>query len=212
MTNRYDIADNPEGQFQPGSNDQVLLNKLEVTSSSEMDDIELDLLEQLTEVVLDEVHEDQTISSEDLSEWHRRWLGNVYEWAGQYRSVNMGKEDFQFATAHFIPKLMQDLNEQFLEVYTPCKDMNDERLVEALAKIHIEYILVHPFREGNGRLSRLLATIMALQAGQPLLDFSYMDNNKTEYFTAIQAGLDNNEPMKEIFRQVLLVSQQNAGD
>jgi hypothetical protein len=52
---------------------------------------------------------------------------------------------------------------------------------------------------------------MALQAGQPLLDFSYSDEHKKAYFAAIQAGLDNNEPMKEIFRQVLHVSQQNAG-
>ena len=199
-------------EFQPDSNDQVLLNKLEVTDSSEMDDIELDLLEQLTKAILDEVEEDQMIKADVLCEWHRRWLGNVYEWAGNYRSVNMGKDDFQFAAAHLIPKLMQDLNEQFLDVYTPCKDMDEEQLVEALAKVHIEYILVHPFREGNGRLSRLLANIMALQAEQPMLDFTYMDNNKIEYFTAIQAGLDNDKPMKEIFRRVLHASQQGADD
>lgn len=212
MTDRYDTSGNPEGQFQPGSNDQVLLNKIEVTDSSEMDDIELDLLEQLTKAVLHEVEEDQMITADVLCEWHRRWLGNVYEWAGQFRSVNMGKDGFQFAAAHLIPKLMQDLNDKFLEVYTSCKGMNEEQLVEALAKVHIEYILVHPFREGNGRLARLLANIMALQAEQPMLDFTYMDNNKIEYFTAIQVGLDNDEPMKEIFRRVLHVSQTNADD
>ena len=212
MTDRYDTSKNPEGQFQPGSNDLVLLNKLGVTDTSELDDIELDLLVQLTDTVLDEVAEDQTITSDDLCAWHRRWLGNVYEWAGQYRSVNMGKVDFQFAAAHLVPKLMQDFNDKSLSVYTPCKGMNEARLIEALAKVHIAYILVHPFREGNGRLSRLLTTIMTLQTGQPLLDFSYLDNNKNEYFTTIQAGLDNNEPMKRMFRRVLLDSQQNAGD
>ena len=69
---------------------------------------------------------------------------------------------------------------------------------------------MHPFKEGNGRLSRLLAVVMALQAGQPLLDFSYMDNNKDRYFLAIQAGLDNDQPMKDMFRQVLRDSQQNV--
>ncbi len=176
MTDRYDTSGNPEGQFQPGSNEQVLLNSLGTTDASEMDDIELDLLEQLTEVVLEEVEEDGTITSKVLAEWHRRWLGNVYEWAGQYRSVNMGKADFQFAAAHLVPRLMQDLDHKFLSVYTPCIGMNEENLLEALAKIHIEYILIHPFREGNGRLSRLLAIVMALQAGQPILDFTYMDS------------------------------------
>lgn len=211
MTGRYDTMGNPEGQFQPGSNDEVLLNKLDITSSSEMDDIELDLLAQLTETVVNEVSEDQQITTEELCEWHRRWLGNVYEWAGQFRSVNMGKDDFQFAAAHLIPKLMEDLEQKYLKLQTPCNAMDEERLIEALAIVHIEYILIHPFREGNGRLSRLIATIMALQAGQPILDFSYMDEFKNEYFSAIQAGLDNDEPMKAVFRQVLRASQENAG-
>ena len=104
---------------------------------------------------------------------------------------------------------MQAFNSKFLANYTPCMGMDEEKLIEALAIVHIEYILVHPFREGNGRLSRLLAVVMALQAGQPLLDFSYIDNNKDKYILAIQAGLDNGQPMKDIFRQVLYDSQQN---
>jgi len=90
--------------------------------------------------------------------------------------------------------------------------MNEDELIKALAVVHIEYILVHPFREGNGRLSRLLATIMALQAEQPILDFTYMDENKKAYFAAIQTGLDNDGAMQEMFRQVLHESQQNAAD
>jgi len=211
MTNRYDTTGNPEGEFQPDSNNQVLLNKLGIINPDEMDDVELELLKQLTTSVLDEIEDDQLITSDDLYEWHRRWLGNVYEWAGQDRSVNMGKADFQFAAAHLIPKLMKDLNDKFLSKYTPCKGMEEKQLIDALANIHIEYILVHPFREGNGRLSRLLAVIMALQAGQPLLDFTYMDSNKELYFSAVQAGLDNIEPMKDVFRQVLRDSQQNVG-
>lgn len=210
MTDRYDTSRLTEGQFQPGSNNLVLLNKLGVTDASEMDDIELDLLNQLTNALFDEIKEDQPICKDDLGRWHQRWLGNVYEWAGQYRSVNMGKDNFQFAAAHLIPKLMQQFNDQYLAVYTPCKGMEKEQLIEALTKVHIEYILIHPFREGNGRLSRLLATIMALQAGQPLLDFTLMDQRKEEYFAAVQAGLDNYNPMKELFRQVLHASEQNA--
>jgi len=94
VTNRYDTLSSKEGQYQPDSNDQVLLNRMGITDSSEMDDIEIDLLEQLTDSILHNVSEDQIISIADLSEWHRRWLGNVYDWAGQYRSVNMGKDVF----------------------------------------------------------------------------------------------------------------------
>jgi cell filamentation protein len=210
MCNRYETSRTAEGQFQPDSNNQVLLNKLGIVDPQEMENVELNLLDQLTDVVIESVTENQTISVSDLCEWHRRWLGNVYVWAGLYRSVNMGKGHFQFAAAHLIPKLMQTFESKFLSIYTPCNRMDNKQLVDVLAKVHIELILIHPFREGNGRLSRLLANVMALQAGQKMLDFSYLDNNKSEYFSAIQAGLDNAEPMKSIFKQVLYETQQNA--
>lgn len=91
MTNRYDISQSPEAQFQPDSNNQVLLNKLGIIDPQEMENVELSLLDQLIGVVIDSVTENQTIIASDLCEWHRRWLGNVYVWAGHYRSVNMGK-------------------------------------------------------------------------------------------------------------------------
>jgi len=75
----------------------VLLNKLAITDVDEMNMVELDLLEQLYEKVLAEVTEEQTITVADLMEWHRVWLGNVYDWAGRECSVNMGKGDFHFA-------------------------------------------------------------------------------------------------------------------
>lgn len=212
MPDRYDTSSSPEGQYQPGSDEKVLLNKLGITDPEEMDEVELELLEQLTNAVIDEVQTDQAITASDLCEWHRRWLGNVYEWAGKYRAVNLGKDAFQFASAHLVPKLMNDLNDKFLLVYIPCNGMNEEQLIDALAKVHIEFILVHPFREGNGRISRLLATVMALQARQPMLDFTFMDENKNEYFAAIQTGLDDAGPMKEVFKRVLLDTRQNVGD
>jgi cell filamentation protein len=76
--------------------------------------------------------------------------------------------------------------------------------------VHVEFVLVHPFREGNGRLSRLIATVMALQAGKPALDFSYLDRDKFRYVSAIQAGLSDYGPMKDLFRQVLRDSGKNV--
>ena len=204
MTDRYDTSHSSEGQYQPGSDDKVLLNKLGVTDPAEMDDIELDLLDQLYESVLDEVEVDQKLTSDSVFEWHRRWLGNVYAWAGRQRSVNMGKGDFQFATATQIPHCLKELDEKYLEKYTPCNTLSDDELVEAIAVVHVEFILVHPFREGNGRISRLLANVMALQAGKPELDFTAWDADRENYFLSIQAGMAcNYEPMKWFVKQAL---------
>ncbi len=69
----------------------------------------------------------------------------------------------------------------------------------------MELVLIHPFRDGNGRIARLLSTLMALQAGLPLLDFSSIAGaERTNYFAAVQAGIDSNyTPMRAIFAQII---------
>jgi cell filamentation protein len=200
---RYDTTGNPEAEFEPCSNELVLKNKLGIRDPDEMDEMELDLLIQLYDVIPEVIDVDQRLTAAVICEWHRRWLGNVYPWAGRYRTVNMGKDDFQFATAGQIERLMEVLERDFLSRYTPCVGMSDEQLAEAIAVIHIELILIHPFREGNGRISRMLANVMAMQAGRPELDYSLWDERKEQYFSAIQSGLDDYEPMKALVRQVL---------
>lgn len=76
--------------------------------------------------------------------------------------------------------------------------------------MHCELVLIYPYREGNGRTSRLLATLMALQAGLPLLDFSGIaGKEKQAYFQALQAGLGRDyEPMKNVFRKVIAKSER----
>ena len=211
MTDRYDASGLLEGQYEPGSSNTVLANKLGITDSAEMDQLELELLAELTQVLFDEVEEGQVLSVADLCEWHRRWLGNVYGWAGQYRSVNIGKGNFQFAIASLIPQLIVVFEKSFLFPKACHKGMTDDELIDSLAVVHAEFILVHPFREGNGRLSRLLAVVMAVQAGRSVLDFSWLDAHKQDYFLAVQASLDNIEPMKAVFRQVVRDTEKSFG-
>jgi len=162
-----------------------------------MDEAELVLLQKLYVSVLQEHLPPGRISTLHLKRWHRRWLGNVYEWAGQYRSVNMSKDGFPFAPAAQLPRLMQLFDTNYLARYTPCMGMNTTQLVDAIAVIHVEFILMHPFREGNGRISRLLADVMAVQAGREPLDYSSWEKNKIAYINAIQKGMAcDYEPMK----------------
>ena len=98
---------------------------------------------------------------------------------------------------------MGNLDKEILSARTPCAGMTEAQLAEALAIVHVELILIHPFREGNGRLSRLLASVMASQAGSPELDFTHWDKCKSQYIAAIQAGLSDYEPMKSLFKRAL---------
>ena len=92
MTNRY-TACGIETEFEPGSDGLVLRNKLGITTPEEMDELEVVLLEKLYQLVLIDDFPDHALTVADLQRWHRRWLGNVYSWAGAVRSVNLGKAD-----------------------------------------------------------------------------------------------------------------------
>lgn len=105
---------------------------------------------------------------------------------------------------------MEKLDSEILSVHTPCEGMSEVQLTEALAVVHVELILIHPFREGNGRLSRLLASVMALQAGWPPLDYMHWDRRKTDYFAAIQAGMSDYEPIRRLVRRALREAARSA--
>ena len=186
MSTRYQ-ADGPQAAVQPGSDGQVLANRLGITSVDEIAEAELILLEQLYEAVLVDALPDQVLTVADLEQWHRRWLGNLYDFAGMLRAVNVSKGGFMFANAALVPKLLQDFERDCLQRYTPCHGLGGDALARAIAVCHVELILVHPFREGNGRLARLLADVMAVQAGHGPLDYSAWDADKEGYFAAIRA-------------------------
>jgi cell filamentation protein len=100
---------------------------------------------------------------------------------------------------------MDQFEREVLQRWTPCTFADRAEVVRALAETHVELVLIHPFRDGNGRLARALSTLMALQAGLPLLDFSMIaGGKKKEYFAAIQAGLDKNyRPMERLFAEII---------
>jgi len=209
-SDRYDTSGLPEDQYEPGSNGEVLKNLLGITSPDELEVAETAELWFAEEKLLAEVRHDQSFTAQDICAMHRLWLGRIYPWAGRYRQVNLKKEGFVFAVAHAIPLLMAEFEQNQLKRYTPCLFHDREEIARALAEVHVELMLIHPFREGNGRLGRLLATLMGLQAGLPLLDFSEMAGcHKEEYFAAVRAGMDKNyRPMTRLFVDVIELSSQ----
>ena len=201
----YDASGLIEAQFEPGSRGRVLKNLLGIKSKREMDQVEaqeqLRTLEELVRIY-DQTHR---ITAADVRRIHKIWLGSIYAWAGNYRQVNLSKGDFPFAAANQIPRLIIEFKKGPLREYTPCRFTEMSEIARAIAVVHTELLLIHPFREGNGRVTRLLAVLMALQAGLPPLDFGNIKGRKRqEYFRAVQAGLDRDyKPMEEVFSAVI---------
>ena len=141
----------------------------------------------------------------DICEFHKIWLGGIYEWAGKYLQVNVVKDDFPFAAAARVPALMEESERSVLAHHTPCNFKDRAEVIRALAETHVELVLIHPFRDGNGRVARVLAILMGLQAGLPVMNFSRIaEGEEQKYFAAIRTGLDRNyEPMERLFARII---------
>lgn len=202
---RYLAARRSETEHEPGSRGTVLRNLLGIRSAREMAHIEESELARTTDWAAEKYSRAHRFSAQDLCALHKRWLGSIYPWAGEYREVNVSKGGLLFAAANLIPRLMKDLESDCLKRHTPLRAQIPSDIAAALAETHTELVLIHPFREGNGRLARLLAVLMAEQVGLPTPAFEAMrQRREAEYFAAVRAGLDRNYvPMSRLFASII---------
>lgn len=202
---RYEV--NPNEDYQPGST-EVLKNYLDTCDPLVIEQAETTALRSTYQHYIKHINADDPLTSKLILEMHKKWLGKIYPFAGKYRTVAMSKSGFLFAAPVQIERLMSGFEINELKLYTPCSKASVEKLALALAIIHIEFILIHPFREGNGRLARMVAYIMGLQAGYPPLNFASIDDKQTaahdEYIRAIHKGLDKDYVlMQKVFERII---------
>jgi cell filamentation protein, protein adenylyltransferase len=203
-SDRY-ATQGPQSEFEPGSRGRVLQNRLGIRSVREMARRESEALLAATQRMIDETGPEQRFTASDICRIHKLWLGEIYDWAGQYRGVNVTKGNFMFAAANQVPRLMRELENGVLREFTPCRFATIEGQTRALALVHAELILIHPFREGNGRCARLLAMLMGLQAGLPALDFSGIrGHEKRRYIAAVQTAVGHDyRAMTAVFHGIV---------
>ena len=201
MASKRYAATGSESEFQPGSRGRVLRNFLGITRAREMEEAETDALDTAQREALQAYGPSHRFTPTDIRHLHRMWLGEIYPWAGNYRTLNIGKGGFQFAHAPLIPRLMAILGREVLRRHTPCGRAADVPVARSLAEVHAELILIHPFRDGNGRLARLLAVLMARQAGiNPLRLSALAGGGKQTYVQAIHAAMSRDYgPLESLF-------------
>ncbi len=138
---RYKTASVIEDQYEPGSNGQVLKNRLGITSPEEMDDAEAIALKEATDKLVRKFDKHHRFTAADICGFHKIWLDGIYAWAGKYRQVNVSKGDFPFAAAIHIPSLMTQFERAVLACNTPCNFKGRREVVHALAETYIELVL-----------------------------------------------------------------------
>ena len=120
-----------------------------------------------------------------LSQIHQYLFGDIYEFAGKVRDVNIAKDNFRFAPVIYLKDALQRIEK-----------MPQSTFDEIIEK-YVEMNIAHPFREGNGRSMRLWLDHLLKNEIEQVIDWSKI--SKEDYLLAMERS-----PIKDVEIKVLL--------
>lgn len=169
----------------------ALENKLGITSSPELAEAEERIskkkaLELFENGVLDSLEAGTTAS---LKAIHKYLFEEIYDFAGELRTVNIAKGNFRFAPLMYLEAALANIDK--MPQYT----------FDEIVEKYVEMNIAHPFREGNGRSTRIwLDCIFKKEIGQ-VVDWSKVD--KEDYLLAMERSPIKDIEIKHILKNAL---------
>lgn len=179
-----------------------MANKLGITNAAELELAEYDITAKNTQRILQQPCP-KVFDFNLLLSLHRELFSEIYDFAGKVRTVNISKPDspVPFCYVDFIPS---EANRIFGELAADRYLVGLAQLPfsEKLAYYASEINALHPFREGNGRTTRLFLDLLCNNAGY-FIDFALASRRAILYAdTAAFAG--DLAPLKDLYRQIIL--------
>lgn len=169
----------------------ALENKLGIKESSELEREEERIskkkaIELFEKGILDEM-EVGTISS--LLCIHKYLFGDIYEFAGEIRKVNISKGNFRFAPIMYLDVALKNIENMPQSTY--------DEIIEK----YVEMNIAHPFREGNGRSTRIWLDLILKKELGKVIDWSKVD--KEDYLLAMERSPIRDIEIKHILKNAL---------
>lgn len=165
----------------------VLENKFNITNSAELAKVEEKIsktkaLELFKKGLLNDL---EAGTFDSLAKIHKYLFDEIYDFAGEIRNVNIAKGNFRFAPVIYLETALKNI------------DKMPQSTFDEIIEKYVEMNVAHPFREGNGRSTRIwLDLILKKQLGK-VVDWSSID--KEDYLLAMERS-----PIKDIEIKVLL--------
>ena len=124
-----------------------------------------------------------------LQQIHAYLFGGLYDFAGKIRTVNIAKGGFQFAMAQYLPQTLANIEK-----------MPEQTFDEIIDK-YVEMNIAHPFREGNGRTTRIWLDLMLKRSLAKSVDWSQI--NKKDYLAAMTRSVVDATDIKRLVKNAL---------
>ena len=172
----------------------TLDNKLGLTESLELAKME----EKISKTRAKELFEEQLLNDKayaTLAFIHGFLFEEIYDFAGQIRTVNLSKGNFRFAPVMYLAASLENI------------DRMPQRTFDQIVEKYVELNIAHPFREGNGRSMRLwLDHLLKAELGQ-VVNWSQVD--KEDYLLAMERSPIRDTEIKHVLKQALTKDVDN---
>ena len=120
---------------------------------------------------------------------HRYLFSDVYAFAGNIRDVNIAKGNFRFAPLMYLEASLKHI------------DAMPQSTFDEIVEKYVEMNVAHPFREGNGRATRIWLDLMLKRGLQLVVDWNQVD--KEDYLSAMQRSPVKDVEIKALLKQAL---------
>ena len=167
----------------------MLENKLEITNDLELhkEKERITKLKALELFDTNKINEIEVGTFNGLSQIHKFLFNDIYYFAGKIRNENIAKGNFRFASVLYLDSVLNKIDEMPQKAY------------EDIIKKYIEMNIAHPFREGNGRSTRIWLDLILKKELNKVVDWSKI--NKEDYLLAMERS-----PIKDTEIKLLLQS------
>ena len=169
----------------------ILENRLNITNQVELAKTEEKISKQKAKQLFDsgDIARIEVGTFSGLSFIHAYLFEDIYDFAGKIRKVNVAKGDFRFAPLMYLEKSLEHI------------DAMEQGSFDEIIEKYVEMNIAHPFREGNGRATRIWLDLILKKEIKKVVDWNLVD--KDDYLSAMQRSVVKDIEIKTLLKQSL---------
>jgi cell filamentation protein len=169
----------------------ILKNKLNITDQVELAKAEEKISKQKAKQLFDsaDISKAEVGTFAGLAFIHAYLFGEIYDFAGKIRDVNIAKGDFRFAPVMYLKASLDHI------------DAMPQGNFDAIIEKYVEMNIAHPFREGNGRATRIWLDLMLKKELEQVVNWNLVD--KDDYLSAMQRSVVKDIEIKVLLKQAI---------
>ena len=169
----------------------VLENKLNITNQVELDKQEELISKKKAQKLFDSGKIDtiEVGTFAGLKQIHKFLFGDIYDFAGKMRDVNISKGNFRFAPVMYLAQSLKQI------------DKMPQSTFDEIVEKYVEMNIAHPFREGNGRATRIWLDLILKKELKKVVDWNKVDKN--DYLSAMERSPVKDIEIKHLLKNAL---------